>query len=133
VIGILELVEVNTHFRHNDLGNTGTDPRQLIPARQFFFKRAKSFAISNSGGGTLNWSANSDVAWVMLSSDSGTDADNIVVSVDTTDMELGTYNGTITVSADDANGSPKTVALTLVMQEDASAAEMDLYLPAARN
>ncbi len=93
---------------------------------------AKSFAISNRGGGILNWSVSSNVAWATLSSGSGTDADDIVVSVDTTGMELGTYNGTITVSANNADGSPKTVSLTLVVQEDAPVEETDLYLPAAR-
>jgi hypothetical protein len=49
-----------------------------------------------------------------------------VVTVDSTDMELGEYNGEISVSADGAGSSPQTVALTLVIQEDAPPEESAL-------
>lgn len=94
--------------------------------------RAKSFTIFNNGGGTLDWSASSDVAWATLSAESGTDAANIVVTVDTTEMELGEYGGEITISADGVEDSPKTVDLTLVVQEDVPVEDSALFLPSAR-
>jgi hypothetical protein len=93
---------------------------------------AKTFTISNSGGGTLNWNVSSNVAWATISPEAGTDVANIVVTVDTTGMELGTHTGEIMISADGADGSPQTVALTLVVQEDVPEEETELFVPQAR-
>jgi len=60
---------------------------------------SKTLSISNSGGGTLNWTASDSAPWLRLSRTSGTDNGVIIVSVLTGTTSAGTYNGTITLSA----------------------------------
>ena len=77
---------------------------------------AKSFTISNSGGGTLNWTASDNVSWLNLSRTSGTAPSTVNASININGLSAGTYTGQITVSSSGAEGSPKTVAVTLVVE-----------------
>ncbi|MBN1529109.1 MAG: PQQ-dependent sugar dehydrogenase, partial [Thermoleophilaceae bacterium] len=74
---------------------------------------AQNLSVSNSGGGTLNWTASDDQAWLSVAPGSGTGAGTPSVSVSTAGLAAGTYTGTVTVTATGATGSPKTVAVTL--------------------
>jgi len=63
---------------------------------------SQTLSISNSGGGTLSWSASDNATWLRLSRTSGTDngvIGVIIVNVITGATAVGTYNGTITLSA----------------------------------
>jgi hypothetical protein len=60
---------------------------------------SQTLSISNSGGGTLSWIASDSAAWLRLSQTSGTNNGVIIVSVITGTTAVGTYNGTITLSA----------------------------------
>lgn len=60
---------------------------------------SQTLSISNSGGGTLNWTASDSAPWLRLSRTSGTNNGVIIVSVTTGATAGGTYNGTITLSA----------------------------------
>ncbi len=73
----------------------------------------QSFFISNSGDGTLNWSASGNKNWLNCSPTSGTGSGEVIVSVDSTGLTPGTYNGTITISDPNATNSPQTVTVTL--------------------
>ena len=60
---------------------------------------SQTLSISNSGGGTLSWIASDNAPWLRLSRTSGTNNGVIIVSAITGATAVGTYNGTITLSA----------------------------------
>jgi hypothetical protein len=74
---------------------------------------SQTFAISNSGGGTLNWSVSDNKSWMSVSPASGQDSGTVTVTVNRTGLSAGTYTGTITVSDSNATNSPRTVSVTL--------------------
>lgn len=55
--------------------------------------------VSNSGGGILLWTASSNQPWITLSPERGANEGNVIVLVDTEDMEEGTYEGTVTIKS----------------------------------
>jgi hypothetical protein len=73
----------------------------------------QSFTITNTGGGTLNWSASDNVSWLLLSSSTGTAPSTVIVSIDITGLIAGTYNGIITITASGA--TTKTIPVTLTL------------------
>jgi hypothetical protein len=73
--------------------------------------------ISNSGGGTLDWTASVSAAWIQVSPLSGT-ADMIVrVSMDAAALTPGSYTGTITISNPNADNSPVVLYVYLEVKE----------------
>ncbi len=75
----------------------------------------QSLNISNTGGGTLNWTASSNQTWLSVSPTSGTAPSTTTVAVNITGLAAGTYNGTITVSATGATNTPVSVPVTLTV------------------
>ncbi|MBI1747734.1 MAG: hypothetical protein HYR55_14270 [Acidobacteria bacterium] len=73
--------------------------------------------ITNSGGGTMNWSAESNRPWLSISPRSGQAPSQVDVSVNNEGLAVGTYSGTITVNAPGADNTPQTVSVTLVIEE----------------
>ncbi|MGH7182494.1 MAG: BACON domain-containing protein [Nitrospiraceae bacterium] len=73
----------------------------------------QTLRISNTGDGTLSWSASSNAAWLKLSRAMGTGNGVVTVSVVTSTTAAGTYNGSITLSA--IGASPVTVPVTLTV------------------
>lgn len=74
---------------------------------------AQMVSISNSGGGTLEWSASSSAAWLSVSPTSGTGDGTLTISVDRSTLNEGTLNnGSINVTATDATNSPQTIQVT---------------------
>ncbi len=76
---------------------------------------AQTVNVSNTGGGTLNWTTSDNQTWLNVTPASGTGAGALSVSTNTTGLAAGTYTGTVTVTATGASGSPKTVAVTLTV------------------
>jgi hypothetical protein len=75
---------------------------------------AQPIAISNAGGGTLTWSASSNVTWLTLSPHSGTNAGIITASMNPAGLLLsGSYTATVTVTA--AGATTKTIPVTLTL------------------
>jgi hypothetical protein len=74
---------------------------------------SQTFTIMNTGGGTLNWSVSGKASWLDVSptGPSNSDSATITVSVNTTDLSLGTYHDTITVSSFNADNSPQRVGV----------------------
>ncbi|MGD0591292.1 MAG: BACON domain-containing carbohydrate-binding protein [Bacteroidota bacterium] len=71
-----------------------------------------SVTISNSGGGTLNWSVtSSDPSWLTINPSSGTNNGTITVNY-TTNTSASPRSGTITVSGTSATNTPQTVNVT---------------------
>ena len=73
--------------------------------------------VGNSGNGTLNWSAGTDVSWFSCSPTSGTDDGVISVSVDAAGLGVGTYTGTITITSAGAVNSPQKVTINLTVKD----------------
>jgi hypothetical protein len=76
---------------------------------------AKTLSVSNTGGGTLSWTAADDVLWLSLSPTSGTNAGTVTVTPTIAGLSAGTYTATITVTGAGADGSPKTIPVTLTV------------------
>jgi hypothetical protein len=77
---------------------------------------AQTMTITNTGGGTMNWTASKTQSWLSFENASGTAPGTVQVSVNASGLAVGTYQDTITVTATGATGSPKTVAVTLNVQ-----------------
>lgn len=77
----------------------------------------QTFLIENTGTGELNWNASSDVDWLVCSPGSGKGSGMVTVSMDSahTPSEVGTYSGTIAVSDPNAENSPQTVSVILIV------------------
>jgi uncharacterized protein (TIGR03437 family) len=78
---------------------------------------AQSVSISNSGGGTLSWTATTATAgggsWLSVSPASGTGNGTLQVSVAAASLAAANYTGSITITANGAVNSPATVQVTL--------------------
>jgi N,N-dimethylformamidase beta subunit-like protein/uncharacterized protein DUF4082/concanavalin A-like lectin/glucanase superfamily protein/fibronectin type III domain protein/BACON domain-containing protein/Big-like domain-containing protein len=76
---------------------------------------SKSITVTNTGGGTLNWTASEDAAWLSVSPGSGTGNGTVTVSATTGSLTAGTYTADVTVSATGVSGSPKTIPVTFTV------------------
>lgn len=74
---------------------------------------AQTLNISNTGGGTLTWTASDNVAWLMLSPASGTNHGAVSVSAAPGSLDVGTYSGSITISAPGARNASVPVTFTV--------------------
>ena len=70
-------------------------------------------AISNTGGGTLNWTATTSATWIRRSPRYGTAPSTMKVWVDGTGLPPGAYTGWIKVWATGATNSPQTVGVIM--------------------
>src|SRR5262249_26573911 len=59
---------------------------------------AQTVSISNTGGGTLSWSASDNATWLTLSPAAGTGNGTVAASVTTGTLTAGSYSGTVTLS-----------------------------------
>ena len=73
--------------------------------------------LSVNGGGA--WSASDDAPWLSLSKTSGTTPDTLTATVNLQGLTAGSYSANVTISAAGAQGSPKTVPVTLTVQPPA--------------
>ncbi len=72
-----------------------------------------TFAVSNSGTGTLNWTASSDASWAKITDgSSGTNTGTITVSYDANTTNQDGRIAHITVSANGVSNSPQRVTVT---------------------
>ena len=78
---------------------------------------AQTLSLSNTGSGTLRWSASESTPWLLLSSASGTGNGSITVSAATGSLTVGTHSGTITLS-----GGAGVAAVTVPVSFTISAA-----------
>ena len=78
----------------------------------------RSFTVSNSGVSNLVYEISTNAAWLSVSPVSGIsagEADLITVNMDLSSLSNGTHTGTITVSADGSENSPRTVAVQVTI------------------
>jgi hypothetical protein len=76
---------------------------------------SQSLSITNTGGGTLNWTAASNQPWLSVSPASATAPSTASISVSIAALAVGTFNGAITVSAAGATNTPVSVPVTLTV------------------
>ena len=76
---------------------------------------AKTLAVSNTGGDSMDWTASESATWLSVSPASGTNAGTITVTPSITGLAAGTYTTDVTVTATGATGSPKTIPVTLTV------------------
>ncbi|WP_224365429.1 S8 family serine peptidase [Hyalangium versicolor] len=82
---------------------------------------SQTLSITNSGVGTLTWSAASSAAWLTVSPSSGTAPSTITAAVDATGLAAGTYSAAITLTASGATNSPYAVPVTLTVSPQGQA------------
>ena len=85
---------------------------------------SQSFTVSNTGTGTLTWTAGDDAAWLGLSPASGTNTGTVGASVNLAGLTAGTYNGTVTVSAPGA--ASKTLSVSFTVKQPTTAGSVNL-------
>ena len=99
-------------------------PRIKLSANEFRFSRDQGgpnppeqiLTIRNSGIGTLNWTIDYDCEWLQVDPNTGSstgEANEVVLSVDCTGLDVGIYECELTVSDPCATNSPKTVGVIL--------------------
>jgi len=76
---------------------------------------SQAFQISNSGGGTLNWTISESSNWLTCSPASGQGNGTVTVNADQTVLPAGTYDANITVSSSNADNSPQIVSVSLTV------------------
>lgn len=69
--------------------------------------------ITNTGGGTLTWTASANAGWLALEPTGGTAPGTVTVTANTAGLAAGSYSCNITVSAANATNAPQTVPVTL--------------------
>lgn len=74
---------------------------------------AQSFTISNTGAGTLTWTAGDSASWLTLAPATGTNTGTVSATVNLAGLAAGTYSGTITVAATGATSRTLPVSLTV--------------------
>jgi parallel beta-helix repeat protein len=107
VVGPLIAVST-TQFRFTAIEG-GADPNDQI------------LGISNTGGGTLNWTVSEDCNWLSAEPNSGSTAwevDDVNLSVDISGLGWGTYDCDLTISGPNATNSPQKVRITLSVYHD---------------
>src|SRR6202521_1578049 len=75
----------------------------------------QAVGVSNSGGGTLTWTATASAPWINLTSIST----GFTVAANPAGLTAGPHTGTISVTAPGATNSPQTVSVTLTISASA--------------
>lgn len=74
---------------------------------------AAAVNITNTGSGTLSFTASSDATWLGASPGSGNAPATLQLSANIATLAAGTYTGHVTVTSAGSQGSPATVTATL--------------------
>ncbi len=83
-----------------------------------------SFTVRNTGSGRLSYLSTFSHDWIVLSNSSGTvrsETDTVGVSFATSNLPVGTYNGTITVIHSGTPSTEVTITVSLTVTEPAAA------------
>ena len=73
----------------------------------------QTLSISNTGGGTLSWTASDNATWLTLSPTSGTGNGAVTLTVTTGTLTAGSYSSTVTMNA--VGASSVTVPVTFTV------------------
>ena len=75
----------------------------------------QAVGVSNTGGGTLSWTATPSTPWINVTSTST----GFTVSVNPAGLSAGPHTGTVSVTAAGATNTPQTVSVTLTISASA--------------
>lgn len=84
---------------------------------------AQAFTVLNSGTATSYYTVADNAAWMSCSPTSGSstnEGDTITVTYVTTNLSVGKYDGTITITQTNAPVTTKTIAVTLTIDREIS-------------
>jgi subtilase family protein/BACON domain-containing protein len=73
----------------------------------------QTFSINNDGIGTLGWTASTNASWITVSQVRGTAPSTVTVSINNSNLSLGTYSGAIIINSPNAPNSPFSVPVKL--------------------
>lgn len=110
--GTIEIGDPTISVAPTTLGFTGLVGGANPPSR--------TVTISNTGGGGLTWSADSNRPWLSATPASGTAPATVNVSINLGGLSAGNYSGTLTLTAAGAVNSPQSVAVALQVDADTS-------------
>src|SRR6185436_2875050 len=77
---------------------------------------SQTVTVTNSGSGTLSWTAASSVPWLTINGGaaaSGTNTGSFAVGVNSSGLSVGNYAGTVTIAAMGATNTPQSTTVTL--------------------
>jgi glucose/arabinose dehydrogenase len=74
-----------------------------------------SLSVTNTGGGTLSWTATDNATWLSATPAGGNAPSTLTVSVDVAGLAVGTYAGAVTIASAGAAGSPGVIPVTLTI------------------
>ena len=74
---------------------------------------SQTVSISNTGGGTLNWTTSDNAPWLRRSPFSGTGNGAVTLSVTTGTLTAGSYSATVTITATGASSLTVPVTFTV--------------------
>ena len=105
----------------NSTPKIGVSQQNLSFTRAFDLGPAPPAAVSitNTGSGTLNWSATGGAAWLSASPAGGSlsalSSEPLLISAIPTGLTPGVYTTTLQVEAPGASNSPRTIAVELTV------------------
>lgn len=88
----------------------------------------QTISITNTGGGTLNWTASDNAAWLTVNPASGIAPSTLTASVNISGLSAGTHNATITITATGATNSPASVPVTLTVNPSGGGGGSELII-----
>lgn len=88
----------------------------------------QTITVTNSGGGTLTWSAISGASWLTVSPATGTGSGTLTLGINAAGLSAQTYSGAVTFTAAAAINSPQTISVSLTV----SAAPPSISLSASK-
>jgi hypothetical protein len=80
---------------------------------------AKTTSVTNTGGGSLSFTTSTGDAWLGASPASGSAPATVTVAPHVSGLSAGTYDSAVTVTSAGTSGSPKIVAVHLVVTDPA--------------
>ena len=92
-------------------------------------RTSETISITNTGTGTMSWTAVLDADWMSLQTDNGTtttETDTLTVLCDRTGLAIDDYAGTITITAGD-----QTIEVQVLMEVVNSAPAVNITRPTA--
>jgi len=108
-------------YSKNDFSISSSAPPGIILSRSVLnFGAAQSqttasqdVLVSNSGGGTLYWTATANQNWLLVKQGNGTGDGIVTVSINASGLSAGNYQGYVTVEDPNASNSPQVVKVSL--------------------
>lgn len=84
---------------------------------------AQSVQVTNTGGGSLAWTATASASWLSVTPSSGTAPSTLSISIVPANLSAtgGTYNGSIQISSSGASNTPLAIAVSLTVTVPAPA------------